>query len=262
MPPQIPSNLVASESIARTLITLAVVVFVWVGAVRMQGRPANRYLTAGTTSLTLIGWAILAQRLGAANIYRAVSDSGPPDLLAALRLPLALLLPIIIVAGGIWASRHVMRLVSAIPVSWLVAAQVYRVEGGIFLLLRINGRLPWQFALPAGIGDLVTGAAAVIVASRLARGGDDARRITYLWCLFGITDLVVAVAMGVLTSPGPLHLLAINDPNLLVSAYPLVLVPTFGVPLGFILHGIVLWRIRTQDQAILPAASSFVTQPS
>jgi hypothetical protein len=28
------------------------------------------------------------------------------------------------------------------------------------------------------------------------------------------------------------------------SSYPLVMVPTFGVPLALMLHGLVLWRLR------------------
>src|SRR6185312_3662325 len=66
----------------------------------------------------------------------------------------------------------------------------------------------------------------------------------YGWCLFGIADLVVAVTMGALTSPGRAHLLAFDAPNLLISSYPLVMVPTFAVPLALMLHGLVFWRLR------------------
>src|SRR6478752_6631971 len=127
---------------------------------------------------------------------------------------------------------------------WLVAAQVYRVAGGIFLVLWADGRLPWQFALPAGIGDVATGSVAVVVAALLAQNAIGARRATYAWCLFGIADLVVAVTMGAMTSPGRAHLLAFEAPNLLVASYPLVMVPTFAVPLALMLHGLVLWRLR------------------
>jgi hypothetical protein len=105
-----------------------------------------------------------------------------------------------------------------------VAAQIYRVGGGIFLMLWADGRLP--FALSAGIGDVTTGVAAVVVAISLAQKAPDARRAAYTWSFFGIADLVVAITMGALTSPGPAHLLAFDAPNLLISAYPLVMVPT------------------------------------
>ena len=127
-----------------------------------------------------------------------------------------------------------------------MAAQIYRVGGGIFLVLWADGRLPWQFALPAGIGDVTTGCFAVVVAALLAQKAAGARRATYAWCLFGIADLVVAITMGAMTSPGRPHLFAFEAPNLLISSYPLVMVPTFAVPLALMLHGLVLWRLRRE----------------
>jgi hypothetical protein len=109
-----------------------------------------------------------------------------------------------------------------------------------------DGRLPWQFALPAGTGDVATGIVAVVVAAQLAQNAIGARRATYAWSFFGIADLVVAITMGAMTSPGQPHLLAFDAPNLLMTAYPLVMVPTFGVPLALMLHGLVLWRLRRE----------------
>ena len=105
-------------------------------------------------------------------------------------------------------------------------------------------RMPWQFALPAGTGDVATGIVAIVVAVLLARNAVGAHRATYAWCLFEIADLVVAITMGAMTSPGRPHLLAFDAPNLLVTAYPLVMVPTFAVPLALMLHGLVLLRLR------------------
>jgi hypothetical protein len=53
--------------------------------------------------------------------------------------------------------------------------------------------------------------------------------------------------MGAMTSPGRAHLLAFDAPNLLISSYPLVMVPTFAVPLALMLHGLVLWRLRRES---------------
>jgi hypothetical protein len=78
----------------------------------------------------------------------------------------------------------------------------------------------------------------------LARNAIGAHRATYVWSLFGIADLVVAITVGAMTSPGRPHLLAFDAPNLLISSYPLVMIPTFAVPLALMLHGLVLWRLR------------------
>jgi hypothetical protein len=242
MTPQIPGYVLSLESGLRSLAIAIALGLIWLGAVRMPASAKSRYTTAGALSVVLIGWEAVAQYLGAANTYLATIESPPavPTILFGLLVPLA------VAAIALWRSESIARLVSAIPLHWLVAAQVYRIGGGIFLLLWADGRLPWQFALPAGIGDIATGVVAVVVAAWLARDAIGAYRATYVWCFFGIADLVVAIAMGAMTSPGQAHLLAFDAPNLLITAYPLVMVPTFAVPLALMLHGLVLWRLRRE----------------
>jgi len=240
MTPQIPQYVLSFEAIFQPFVMAIALGLTWLGAARMPASAKSRYMTAGVLSAVLIGWEIVAQYLGAANTYLASIENPPavPTILFGLLIPLA------VAAIALWRSESIAKLVSAIPLHWLVAAQVYRVGGGIFLVLWANGRLPWQFALPAGIGDVTTGIVAGVVAVRLAQNAIGAGRAAYAWCLFGVADLVVAIAMGAMTSPGRVHLLALEAPNLLVTAYPLVMVPTFAVPLALMLHGLVLMRLR------------------
>ena len=240
MTPQIPAYLLVFELVVRPFVAAVALGLIWTGAFRMEGPAPSRYMTAGALSVTLIGWLAIAQYVGSANMYFAAIDTAAPTLLLGLTIPL------MIAAAGLWLSGAIASLVSAIPLRWLVAAQVYRIAGGIFLVLWADGRLPWQFALPAGIGDVTTGVLAVVVAARLAQNAAGARSAVYAWCLFGIADLVVAITMGAMTSPGRPHLLAFEAPNLLITSYPLVMIPTFAVPLALMLHGLVLWRLRRE----------------
>ncbi len=240
MTPEIPGYLLAFESTVRPIVTAIALGLIWMGAARMEAPAQTRYMTASALSVGLIAWLAVAQYLGSANAYFASSEAAMPTVL------LGLLIPLIIAAIGLSLSGSIASLASAIPLAGIVAAQAYRVAGGIFLVLWADGRLPWQFALPAGIGDVMTGGFAILVALLLAQEAAGARRSVYTWCLFGIADLVVAVTMGAMTSPGPVHLLALDAPNLLISSYPLVMVPTFAVPLALMLHGLVLWRLRRE----------------
>jgi hypothetical protein len=240
MTPQIPGYLLAFESTVRPLVAAFALGLIWMGAARMKASAQSRYTTAGALSVALIAWLAVAQYVGSANTYLATTETAVPTVLFGL------LIPLIAAAIGLWRSGNIARLVSAIPLPWIVAAQIFRIGGGMFLVLWADGRLPWQFALPAGIGDVTTGGFAVVVAALLAQKAAGARRAAYAWCLFGIADLVVAVTMGAMTSPGPAHLLALDAPNLLITAYPLVMVPTFAVPLALMLHGLVLWRLRRE----------------
>jgi hypothetical protein len=243
MTPQIPGYLFAFESSIRPLIGAIALGLIWIGAAHMQAPARSRYTTAGVLSVVLIAWLAVAQYLGSTNSYFTISQTAVPTVMFGL------LIPLIGAAMGLRLSGSLRSLVSAIPLPWLVAAQIYRIGGGIFLVLWADGRLPWQFALPAGIGDVATGTVAVVVAAMLAQRAEGARRAAYLWCLFGIADLVVAVTMGAMTSPGRAHLFAFETPNLLISSYPLVMVPTFAVPLALMLHGLVLWRLQRETSS-------------
>lgn len=238
MPPQIPEYLLYFEPAIRSIVAAIALGLIWMGAMRMEAPARSRYTTAGVLSAALLAWLAAALYLGSANVYFAAADNAAPFILFGL------LTPLIIAAVAFRLTGNLASLVSAIPLHWIVAAQIYRIGGGIFLVLWADGRLPWQFALPAGIGDVMTGCFAVVVARMLARNAAGARRAAFAWCLFGIADLVVAVTMGALTSPGLPHLLALDAPNLLITSYPLVMVPTFAVPLALMLHGFVLWRLQ------------------
>jgi hypothetical protein len=240
MTPQIPEYLMTFEATVRPFVAVIALGLIWIGAARMDGAAQSRYATAAFLSAILIGWLVAAQYLGSANTYFSASESAVPIVAFGLLIPLA------ITVLGLRLSRGIASLVAAIPLPWLVAAQVYRVAGGIFLVLWADGRLPWQFGLPAGIGDVLTGCFAVVVAALLAQRSARALRAAYNWNLFGIADLVLAVMMGAMTSPGRAHLLALDAPNLLITSYPLVMIPTFAVPLALILHGIALWRLRQE----------------
>jgi hypothetical protein len=49
-------------------------------------------------------------------------------------------------------------------------------------------------------------------------------------------DLVVAVTTGFLSSPSPIQKFAFDNPNTLITAFPLVMIPVFLVPLAILLH--------------------------
>src|SRR5262249_44380927 len=55
---------------------------------------------------------------------------------------LDLVIPLAAAALFLLVSVNVTSLLSAIPMPWLVAAQVYRIGGDIFLVLMADGRCP------------------------------------------------------------------------------------------------------------------------
>jgi hypothetical protein len=189
-----------------------------------------------TTASVLVGWFVLAVVLAMLGVYSAAS-----------RIPtiqFGIVIPILLGCFMIWRWPAVSRLIGAVPRHWVIAIQFYRVEGVTFLALYAAHRLPGLFALPAGVGDVAVGLAAAAIGIG-AVGGRQLRATTVLrWNLLGIADLSVAITTAFLTAPSAFQVFAFDNPNELISMYPLVLIPTFLVPLAILLHVISLIQLR------------------
>lgn len=176
---------------------------------------------------------------------------------ATPRIPMiqfGMLIPPVLVAVLFWRWPLLRRVIDAIPQRWIVGVQFYRVEGLIFLVLYASGKLPGVFALPAGIGDVITGLFALTVGAAYARNPQASVGRVRAWNLFGIADLVVALTTGFLTSPSPLQMLSLDKPNELVTAFPLVMIPVYLVPIAILLHVASLKKLRqaATTQAVSP----------
>jgi hypothetical protein len=177
----------------------------------------------------LIGWFLLAVALAAAGAYR-----GGPHSLPTIQY--GLFVPVVAGVVLLWRSAAFRRLIDAVPQHLLVGVQVYRALGVVFLILLAMGRLPGLFAWPAGTGDLLVGLLAPVVAVAYLRSPRESGGLVWVWNVIGLADLAVALSTGFLTSPSPVQQFALEAPNDLIGAFPLILVPTFLVPLCIVLH--------------------------
>src|SRR5215475_7465731 len=159
-------------------------------------------------------------------------------------LPLAIFLPVIISAPLLLISKRVGQVLDAMPASWLVALQLYRIFGSQWLAYWLRGLLPGLWALPAGTGDVLTGLFAVPAAIAVAAGTAEGRKAAILWNIFGITDFVVAITLGLIMTPGPFQLIVPNGPGMGVDTFPNVLTPAFVVPGSILLHALSLRQLR------------------
>jgi hypothetical protein len=159
-------------------------------------------------------------------------------------LPVAIFLPVMIGAPILLRSRRVGQVLDAMPSTWLVALQLYRVFGAVFLVNWMHGAAPGAFALPAGIGDVLTELFAVPIAISLAAGTLEARKAAIAWNIFGLADLAVAVFMGLITTPGALQLIVPSVPSIGAGAYPTVMIPAFTVPSSVLLHALSLRQLK------------------
>jgi hypothetical protein len=180
-------------------------------------------------SVLLVAWFFAALATSISGFYRGGSSRIPT-------IQFGLVIPIVAGLALYWRWPMVKRMVELVPQRWIVSVQFFRVLGVIFLILYAVGRLPGEFAWPAGVGDVIVGLLAPVVGMAYARGLRGSATWLRLWNILGIADLVVAVTTGFLTSPSPLQMLAFDQPNVLISTFPLAMIPVFLVPLAILLH--------------------------
>jgi hypothetical protein len=212
--------------------TAAVVVAMFVVLWR-ERTSARTAWVAAVSVLVLVVWGVITGLLAARGAYlqRSIGDAPPVavQLLTTLTAMMLLLATSPSLRSLLTNQRNLLRL------------NLWRLEGVVFLVLMVTGQMPALWALPAGVGDILVGAAAFPVASRLDSPGGVRRAIGFN--LFGLADLIVAVALGIMTSPGPAQVLHSVPTSELVTHFPLALVPAFLVPMAFMLHIVSLWQL-------------------
>ena len=188
----------------------------YVGIRALPGDQWRRRRWAIGSAIICAAWLIGVVLLAGNGFFRF--DVWPRGIPTALVLTLG--------AGYLFLLSQTFReIIAAIPQHWLIAIQTIRILGGVFLVRYFQGELPGLFAIPAGVGDVLTGIFAPLVAYWWFAGKPYARAAAIAWNLFGMADLVNAVTIGSLTGGGGGGIV-----------FPIVLIPIYGVPRAFLLH--------------------------
>ena len=194
--------------------------------------------TANTSPLK-VGYLVVAW-LGATV---AVSASG------VLHDPPRLVLPVLIWASfvaflvGFALSPGLRERIRRIDLRRLIMFHFVLVPIGIaFIVMEAAGRLPSEFAVKAGIGDIVVGAAAIIAIMSVPLLSTIRSRTVLVWNTLGLADIlmVFATAQSLIWSG--------KDPDLIgeLTRFPLLIVPMFVVPMVLITHFAIFARLWSE----------------
>jgi len=214
----------------------------WFGLEAADLTPGQRRATWLAIMVPFTLWAAAAWTAAINGVFRTGFSPLP-------LLPAAIFLPVIVGAPLLLLSKRVGQVLDAMPTTWLVALQLYRALGVQWLAYWMRGLLPSIFALPAGAGDVLTGLFALPAAIAVAAGTAKGRRAAILWNIFGLVDFAVAIALGMITSPGRFQLIVPDIPSIGVDAFPNVLTPAFVVPSSILLHVLSLRQLRRRGRA-------------
>jgi len=233
-------DLLASVTlVAQALLLPAILVF----SSRLDG--THRAVVLGITS----GWLLLLATLAAVGFF-STSVYGTP------LVGIAFALPVIAVLLLRARSSTLRSLITAIPLTVLMAVHVGRLLGVEFLLMQAAGRLPSTFAFAAGWGDIVVASASLPLAFAVQRQMRGWRFWVLLWNCVGVADLIVAVVLGAGSAAGsPIRFIYEEPSSALMGTLPWFLIPGYLVPLYLISHLAIFIRLLSADQSRLPAAA-------
>ncbi|ANJ67884.1 hypothetical protein A9404_11300 [Halothiobacillus diazotrophicus] len=188
----------------------------------------------------LVLWFVFVVGMAATGILSYPSGLGTPG------LGVAVVLPIVVLVVLVLRSPDGRLALQSVPLELIVALHAIRVLGVLFLILYTAGRLPAPFAPLAGWGDVLTGLAAVPLAWWLHhQAGRSGRTALWIWNTFGSLDLVLAVGLGAVSTPGPTQLIFVEPGTALMTSLPWLLIPAFLVPLLAAIHLAIFYRLAT-----------------
>ena len=185
----------------------------------------------------LAAWFVVVVILAATRALYYEHGLGAPGLGIAVALPILILC--LVVARVELLREEFYR----VPIWLLVGVHVVRLLGISFIILYATDRLPAPFAPVAGWGDIFIGATALPVAWLAYRRPANVRPILWIWNLIGMADLIAAVGLGVISSPGPQRLIFAEPSSAIMTTLPWLLIPGFLVPLLFAVHIAIFIRL-------------------
>lgn len=185
-------------------------------------------------------WFVFILWAGASRLLYYDGPIGVPGLGLVVVLPIALLS--LVGFGTAWGRARIRD--ASMP--GMIAIHTVRLLGVSFILLQTAGRLPAPFAPSAGWGDIAVGASALPLAWWIMRR--PAPVATAVWSWFGLADLVLAVALGATSSPGPIRLFLEDPGSAIMTTLPWILIPCFLVPILSFVHLATLYRLSGSAQ--------------
>lgn len=193
--------------------------------------------TRGRLAVVLGIWFVTVVILAATEALQSERGIG------SLGIGLAVGIPIVVLLLSLFRVPSLRQGLEHVSLTLLTAVHAVRILGVSFVVLYAEGRLPAPFAPVAGWGDITIGLAAVPVAWMVAKQMAGWRGVLLVWNALGLADLVAAVTLGTLSSPGPLHLIAAEPATGLMSTLPWLLIPGFLVPLLATIHLVIFYRV-------------------
>ena len=203
-------------------------------------RSHKNNLPSRILSFVLPFWLLLQGALGIGDFYR-YSDSVPPRFVLFGVLPALIFIALYFI---LFRSNFIGNL----SLKALTLVHVIRVIVEIVLLwLFQNGQVPQLMTFEGRNFDILSGLTAPMIYFLAFRGGKVNRPLLIFWNVATLVLLIKIVTIAVLSYKSPLQKLAFDQPNVAVTYFPFIWLPSVVVPIVLFCHLAALWKLLKRD---------------
>lgn len=227
-------SLVAIVSFAALVLLVVAMISTAVGSVAEERHAARRRKTAAV----LLAWLTITGALASSGVLGQF-DKMPPPIMVLIGITVTLTTTFAL-------SKLGGRLATGLPLAALIGFHAFRLPLELILhQLSMDRVLPVQMTYYGMNYDILTGISAIPMALWAAYGRVP-RAIVRLWNIFGLTLLLVIVAIAILSTPVPFRVF-MNDPaGTIIATLPFVWLPTLLVQAAWVGHLLIFRRLRSQ----------------
>ena len=150
---------------------------------------------------------------------------------------LIVLLPPLIIIVWLMFSRLFGLILKALPESWLIKVQSFRIFMEFLLWLGfLGGFVPIQMTFEWLNFDIMVGITALMAGSVFFGQGRYRRPEAIIWNIFGIVLLINIVIIAVLSMPAPFQVFMNEPTTIFMTGFPFIWILGFFVPFALAMH--------------------------
>ncbi len=184
-----------------------------------------------------ICWILIQSILGFSGFYRNINLAPP-------RIMLFGLLPILLIFASTFLSIRGKKFIDSIDLKLLTYCHTIRVPIEIILTLLYHKGLMSVLVTFEGTNfDILSGISAPIIVFFVFRKKTVHHRALLLWNFICLILLLNVIITAVLSTPSPMQLLSLAQPNVAILSFPFNLLPSFIAPLMLYSHLIAIRKI-------------------
>lgn len=189
-------------------------------------RAANNSLTV---LITLFGWAILQSAISLTGFYQNW-NALPPRFIF-------LVAPWVLLVVVLFNLKSGQVFIDGLKIEWLTILHTVRIPVEITLYLVLLAKLiPQSMTFEGWNWDILSGISAPIIYYSVFKFRNASKRVLLVWNFICLGLLLNIVTIAVLSAKTPFQQFAFEQPNIGVTYFPFVLLPTLVVPLVLFSH--------------------------